>query len=132
MVAPGGERWASQARHTALIGLLVVVVAGHLAALYWPVVTVSGPVSWTDKAVHVLLFVAPVLAAAAVLRRWRGPALVLAVHAPLSEWIQHALLPHRSGDPFDVAADLAGVALGAALAWWWGSRRGWSGASPRS
>ena len=132
MVAPGGQLRASRARHTALTGLLMVVIAGHLAALYWPVVTVSGPVSWTDKAVHVLLFAAPVLAAAAVLRRWRGPAVVLAVHAPLSEWIQHALLPHRSGDPLDVAADIAGVALGAALARWWGSRRGWSGASPRS
>ena len=132
MVAREGEPWASPARHTALMVLLVVVVAGHLAALYWPVVTVSGPVSWTDKIVHAVLFAAPVLAAAAVLRRWRGPALVLAVHAPLSEWIQHALLPHRSGDPLDVVADLAGVALAAALARWWGSRRGWSDPPPRS
>ncbi|HSO04907.1 MAG TPA: hypothetical protein VLQ92_10530, partial [Candidatus Limnocylindrales bacterium] len=43
---------------------------------------------------------------------------LMVVHAPLSELLQHRLLADRSGDPWDVLADLAGVALGA----WWATR----------
>ncbi len=65
-----------------------------------------------DKVVHLLLFAA--LAAAA---RWRcGPStaalLAVAAYAPVSELVQAALLPSRSGDPLDVVADLVGVVLG--------------------
>ena len=38
-------------------------------------------------------------------------ALAFAAHALVSELAQHLLLPGRSGDPWDFAADLAGVVL---------------------
>ena len=82
----------------------------HLAVLYWPVVTVAGPFSWTDKAVHVLVFALP-----DVLRRSRRRplwvALAFAAHALVSELSQHLFLPGRTGDPWDVVADVAGVLL---------------------
>ena len=96
----------------AAVGALVV----HLAALYWPRVDVQGPVTWTDKVVHVLLFGVPTLL---VLRAWRRPwpvVALLALHAPLSELAQHALLLGRSGDEWDAVADLGGVVLGVTLA----------------
>jgi len=93
-------------------GLVLLV---HLCALYWPRVEVQGPVPWTDKVVHVLLFLAPVVAG--MLARVRAAYLVpaLAAHAPVSELVQHFLLPGRSGDPWDAVADLSGVVLGVTL-----------------
>jgi VanZ family protein len=44
--------------------------------------------------------------------RTRLVALVLAVHAPVSELVQHLWIPTRSGEPWDVVADWVGVALG--------------------
>jgi hypothetical protein len=94
--------------------VIFVVVAGlHVAALYWPRVSVEGPVAWTDKVVHVVLFALP--AAAGLLAGVR-PAyllLALALHAPVSEALQHFVLPNRSGDPWDAVADLTGVVVGA-------------------
>jgi VanZ family protein len=95
--------------------VLAVLLTVHLVALYWPRVAVDGPVTWSDKAVHVAVFALP--AAAGLLAGLR-PAYVLvplALHAPLSEILQHAVLPHRSGDPADVVADLVGVVLGATV-----------------
>ncbi len=79
-----------------------------------------------DKAIHVAVFALP-----AFLAVWRGRsawwALPFAVHAPVSELVQHAWVPLRTGDPVDVVADLAGVVLGVVAA---GRRRiGGSGAS---
>jgi len=119
------------ARHAGLLVLVVVLVL-HLAALYWPRVDLTGPVQWSDKVVHALLFAVPVIVAARVLHGWRGAALLLALHAPVSEVVQHYVLPHRSGDPLDAVADLLGVALGATVAWWWASRRVWSEAPESS
>lgn len=71
---------------------------------------------YADKLAHVLVF---------GLVAWTGrlvglPAVplfaVLGVHAVVSEVVQAALLPGRAGDPGDVAADVAGVLLGLALA----------------
>jgi hypothetical protein len=39
---------------------------------------------------------------------------LFAAHAVVSELIQHTFYTHRSGDPFDVLADLVGIALGLA------------------
>ena len=93
-----------------LVFALTVVV--QLCAVYWPRVDVQGPVTWTDKAVHVLLFLVPtVVGLLAGLR----PAYVvgaLALHAPVSEVVQHVLLPGRSGDVWDAVADVSGVVLG--------------------
>ena len=66
----------------------------------------------SDKVVHLLLFA--LLAGTA---RWRfGPAkaalAAVAAYAVVSELVQGALLSSRSGDPYDVLADLVGVAIG--------------------
>ena len=72
-----------------------------------------------DKLVHVLVFALPTAAliVAGVPRGWVIG--LMAVHAPLSEVLQHRLLAERSGEPRDVVADLVGVALGALVAWRW-------------
>jgi VanZ family protein len=115
-VSAPGSTGTAPARLTGRRVVLGVVVAAHLLALYWPRVDLQGPVTWTDKVVHVLLFAVPVVAAFAA----RLPALgwvvvAVAVHAPLSEWLQHAVLPNRSGDTWDALADLGGVVLGVTL-----------------
>ena len=66
----------------------------------------------SDKLVHLVLFA--LLAAAT---RWRFgrrtvALAVLVVYAVTSEVVQGVLMDSRSGDPLDVVADLAGVALG--------------------
>lgn len=64
-----------------------------------------------DKDVHAVLFAVPVaLFILAGVRRSVTVALAL-VLAVASEFIQGAFLPHRSGDPWDVVADAAGIAL---------------------
>ena len=94
--------------------LAVVAVVAHLIVLYWPVVTVEGPVGWTDKVVHLIVFAVPTYAVGRALGSVRTAVLVFAVHAPVSELVQHFLLPGRSGELWDVVLDLVGVALGAA------------------
>ncbi|HET7397769.1 MAG TPA: VanZ family protein [Intrasporangium sp.] len=97
--------------------LALLAVAVHVVALYWPVVTVQGPVTWTDKVVHVLLFAVPLYAVGRALagtgRSVRPTVLLLLAHAPLSELGQGMLLPGRSADPWDAVVDVLGVALGA-------------------
>lgn len=103
---------------------LAVVLLVQLVILYVPAAPSVGPVTWTDKVVHGLAFGVP--AALMVLgraRRWWLVALVL--HAPLSEVVQHVLLPNRSGDPADVVADLGGVLLGGLAAVVWRRARRW-------
>ena len=92
-----------------------VLVLAHLAALYWPRVSVEGPVIWSDKVMHVILFALP--AAAGLLAGLRPAYLLvpLALHAPVSEALQHFVLPNRSGDPWDAVADLSGVVVGATV-----------------
>ncbi|GAA6527268.1 hypothetical protein IDVR_30650 [Intrasporangium sp. DVR] len=86
----------------------------HLGALYWPVVTVVGPVSWSDKAVHVVVFAVPTYVVGTVVARPGWVVLAFALHGLVSELSQHLLLPGRSGDPWDVVADVVGVAVAAA------------------
>ena len=84
----------------------------QLVVLYSPSGGGAAPVPNFDKLVHCAIFAVPVLLAlVAGLPRW--PVVVLAaLHAPVSELIQWTLLPHRSGDPWDVVADLVGVGVG--------------------
>ncbi|SES09062.1 hypothetical protein SAMN05216199_1934 [Pedococcus cremeus] len=105
--------------------VFLVLVVAHLCALYWPRIGVEGPVTWTDKVVHVLLFALP--AAAGLLASLRPAYLLvpLALHAPLSELVQHFLLPNRSGDPWDAVADLSGVVVGVTIAVVGGTRLRW-------
>ena len=104
----------SSRRSHVLVALAVAAVVVQLAVLYWPVVTIEGPVSWTDKVVHLLVFAAPTYAVGRALGSVRTAVLAFALHAPVSELIQHFLLPGRSGDPWDAVLDLVGVALAAA------------------
>lgn len=101
-VAPG------RARDRAVLALVVVV---HLLVLYWPRAAGTGGVPQLDKVVHVLVFGAVLWAGrrAGLADRLLVPALV--AHAVASEALQAWLLPGRSGDPADVAADVAGVLL---------------------
>jgi len=76
-----------------------------------------------DKVVHAAIF-----AALAGTTRWRfgaRPALLGAVvgYAVLSEVVQAALLSQRSGDPYDVVADVVGAAAGWFLVGRWTAPR---------
>ena len=108
---------------------LAVAVVVQLVVLYLPgeqVPEAGFAVPGLDKAIHVAVFALPAFLAVG---RGRSAwwALPFAVHAPVSELVQHAWVPLRTGDPVDVVADLAGVVLGVLAAW---SRRiGGSGAS---
>ena len=85
----------------------------ELIALYSPKAPAGPQITGFDKVVHICIFAGPALAAlmAGVSAPWALG--ILAVHAPVSELIQHFALPHRTGDVFDAMADLVGVALGA-------------------
>jgi hypothetical protein len=100
--------------------VLAAALLVQLVVLYVPRVPDVGAVAVPhgDKIVHAAVFAAVTFAG---LRAALSPALVLgfgAAHAALSEVLQHLVLPGRSGDPVDVVADLAGVALGALAVRW--------------
>ena len=105
---------ATRLARPGVVALAIVAVVAQLVVLYWPVVTVEGPVSWTDKVVHLLVFAVPTYAVGRALRSVRAAVLVFAIHAPVSELVQHFLLPGRTGGAWDVVLDLVGVAVGAA------------------
>ena len=95
--------------------LFAVAVITNLLLLYWPRAPGTGGIPHLDKAVHLASFAFVTWTGARAGLPVRVVAAVLAVHAVVSELIQHAVLPARSGEPADVLADLAGVA-GVALA----------------
>jgi VanZ family protein len=94
-----------------LTAVAVALVLLQLCVLYWPVVTVQGPVSWTDKVVHLLVFAVPTFMVGLASGRVWTSALAFAVHAPVSELVQHILLPGRTGEVWDAVVDLVGVSL---------------------
>ncbi len=84
-----------------------------LYVLFTPRTGGDGLFPGSDKVVHALLF-----GALAATTRWRfrsGLAFV-AAYAVVSEVVQGVLLSTRSGDPYDVVADLLGAAAGWLLA----------------
>ncbi|EWT00221.1 hypothetical protein N865_16580 [Intrasporangium oryzae NRRL B-24470] len=97
-----------------LIIAAALAVVVQLLVLYWPIVTVEGPVSWTDKVVHVLVFAIPTYAVGRAVGSIAGVAIVFLVHAPVSELVQHFFLPGRTGDVGDAVVDMLGVLLGVA------------------
>jgi VanZ family protein len=105
------RRRTRQVWRVAFLGLVVA----QLLAVYWPRVDVQGPVTWTDKVVHVLLFLLPTVAGLVAGLRPAWVVGLVALHAPVSELVQHFLLPNRSGDVWDAVADLSGVVLGVTL-----------------
>ena len=104
-----GDSWART--------VLVAAVVANLVVLYWPRPVSDGGIPYADKIVHLGIFAVVVVAGvrARVPLAWLVG--LLAVHAVSSELVQHWLLANRTGDPADVAADLLGVAVGAAVAW---------------
>ena len=64
---------------------------------------------------HAAIFALPAALGVAAGLRWWLVGAVLAVHAPISEFVQYHWLPGRNGDPWDVVADVGGVALGLAI-----------------
>ena len=108
-----------------LTALAVTAVVAQLAVLYWPVVTIEGPVSWTDKVVHLLVFAVPTYAVGRALGSVRAAVVAFALHAPVSELVQHFALPGRSGDAWDALLDLVGVGLAAAVLVVGGRLRRW-------
>ncbi|WP_256835953.1 VanZ family protein [Micrococcus sp. Mcc89] len=118
-VPPGSPTTsASRRRRRALTAALAVAVVVQLVVLYLPgeqVPQAGFAVPGLDKAIHAAVFALP-----SCLAVWRGRsawwALPFAVHAPVSELVQHAWVPLRTGDPVDVVADLAGVVLGVVAA----------------
>lgn len=87
-------------------------LAVQLIAVYSPQGLAGPGITGLDKVVHVSIFFAPALALLMMGIRARWVLGILALHAPVSELIQHFFLAHRSGDVFDAVADLSGVGLG--------------------
>ena len=113
----GASRWW----RWAFCGALAV----QLVVLYLPRAPAGPSVNGFDKLVHLSIFAAPALAALVVGIRPRWALGILALHAPISELIQHFVLPHRSGDIFDVLADLSGILIGALAYLVWSRRQRW-------
>ena len=105
----------------------VAALVVQLVVLYSPSDGGGQPFPNADKLVHATVFALPVLAGLlARLPTWWVVG-AMAVHAPVSELVQWRLLPGRAGEPWDVGADLVGVALGVIVARALGRSR-WSGA----
>lgn len=106
-----GARPASAWWWAAFAGAVLV----QLVVLYAPSGPGAGPFPHSDKVVHVTVFLVPVFVAlAAGMTRWLVVA-VFGAHAVVSEVVQAWVLPTRSGDVWDVVADLVGVSLGVGL-----------------
>lgn len=104
-------------RSTRLARMLFVgAVVANLALLYLPPPDGGSGLPHVDKVVHLLAFAAVAWSGlrARVPASWLLP--VLALHAGVSELVQDLLIPGRSGDVADVAADLVGILAGSALA----------------
>ncbi|MCW5952773.1 MAG: hypothetical protein KIT69_11005 [Propionibacteriaceae bacterium] len=101
---------AGHRRRQFLWALSGLAVAVHLVALYLPGAPEPGfDLPGADKVVHVLLFAVPVWLLGRLTGRVGLVAAIFAVHAVASELVQHWFLPHRTGDPLDLLADLVGI-----------------------
>ncbi len=108
--------------------LLAFAVLLNLVVLYAPDPgTPPASTPGLDKLVHAGIFALLVFTGlrAGLSPRWFLP--VALAHAVISEIVQAALLPHRSGDATDALADAVGIALGYALHRRWPGRRTSSG-----
>lgn len=92
-----------------------VALGAQLLALYVPRAPSEGGGHGVDKLVHAGLFAAVVWTGRRAGLPFWWVVVLCALHAPLSEWIQSTLLPHRDGSVDDAVADLVGVVLGVVL-----------------
>lgn len=98
--------------------VLALLVQVYLLYARAPTLTPGLEIPHLDKVAHVGMFALPAfLGVLARVRPWLVSVLLL-VHAPVSEVIQHTLLPERAGDPADLLADLIGITLGLWLGLW--------------
>ncbi len=94
--------------------MFAVAVVVQLVVLYAP--RAVGPsAGQADKLVHVAIFAFVAWAGVRAGLPVVPLVVVLAAHAVLSELVQSTLFDERTGDPWDVVADLVGVGLGALL-----------------
>lgn len=118
---------------TARAAIAAAALAVQLWGLYAPEMPggdAVGSVPGLDKVAHAAMFalvswasvrlIVPPGGPFPISRRQRNITLALvgaiALHAPLSEWIQGRMPTERMADPRDALADLAGIALGLAVA----------------
>ncbi|MEO7070496.1 MAG: VanZ family protein [Nostocoides sp.] len=94
------------------VALFVLALAVQVYSVYAPDSPAQPTFANEDKIAHALLFGMPVAIAWATGLRPRLVTGIIALHAPVSELVQHYVLPHRSGDVWDAVADLVGVLLG--------------------
>lgn len=102
---------------------LGVALAVQLIVVYAPDAPGGPQIIGLDKVIHMSIFAVPALAGLMVGIRARWALGILAVHAPISELIQHFVIPHRNGDVLDVMADLGGVMLGGLAYMVWNRRQ---------
>jgi hypothetical protein len=93
------------------IGMLLLTVGVQLEGLYAPQAPGPALFDGADKVAHAVLFGTPLLVCLFAGLAPRVALVALLVHAPVSELIQHIALPGRSGDPWDVVADVTGILL---------------------
>lgn len=98
-------------------GAFGLAVATNVWGLYAP--SQPGPSLFPgfDKIAHLGSFALLAFTGLLAGIRPRPLLIVLALHAVLSEVLQAAVLPDRSGDVADLGADLAGLVLGT-VTWW--------------
>jgi len=97
-------------------GAFGLAVAANLWGLYAPSQPGPALIPGADKLAHAGSFALVMLTGLLAGVKPRLLAVVVAAHAVLSEVVQATLLPGRSGDIADLAADVIGMALGW-LAW---------------
>ncbi|GAB4062980.1 hypothetical protein GCM10028777_04580 [Angustibacter speluncae] len=107
-------------RRDAPTAWLAVAVVAHLVVLYWPrPPDVGGGVPHLDLVVHLVVFGAVALCAVRCGLPLRWVVLALLAHAVVSEVVQDAFVPDRTGDWRDAVADAAGTLAGALLGRRW-------------
>jgi hypothetical protein len=92
--------------------LFAVAVLVNLTVVYIPQAPGTGAIPYADKIVHLAIFAAVAFTGRAAGVPRNVLLGVLIVQAVGSEVLQATLLPHRSGDPWDSVADIAGALLG--------------------
>lgn len=114
-------------RRTAGRWAFAAVLVASGVVLFTPSSGVPSAPPGTDKVVHVVLFAALALTGRAAGARTAPLVAALAAYAGVSELLQALPALGRSATALDLAADLAGIALG--IAAWQGLRSRWDRAA---
>lgn len=112
MRSRSGTRGPRSVRRTVARIAFVVAVGMQLWGLYASETTPGPGIPGLDKVAHVGMFALVMATGVVAGVPPRVLAVVLLAHAVVSEVVQGALLPTRSGDVWDAVADVAGIGLG--------------------